>query len=241
MADDYYIPGMPQNLEAFHYTPKIGAADVKALRQRFAGNQEMQQRLAVADRYHQGKGMAEDNPVAALASMIGSVPYDAAKVGYFNGPAPVKKLLGNISERLFPGEGFNDRTTSRPDLRQYVAMQHGIAEGSYGKLRQGIRGVNEASEQLPLPVLDGLTKITEGMNRQSGFPLGAPAIGNYAMKGVGGLNSLVQTLVPYADTRDHSYMTEPTPKPPMTPAERQRMDEYVRGLSLEPARDPRAR
>ena len=136
MADDYYIPGMPQNLEAFHYTPKIGAADVKALRQRFAGNQEMQQRLAVADRYHQGKGMAEESLAGALASLAGSVPYDAAKVAYFNGPAPVKKLLGNISERLFPGEGFNDQTTSRPDVRQYVAMQNGIAEGSYSTLLQ---------------------------------------------------------------------------------------------------------
>ena len=37
MSGDYYIPGLPQNLEAFHYTPKIGAADVKALRAKYAG------------------------------------------------------------------------------------------------------------------------------------------------------------------------------------------------------------
>ena len=120
---------LPTLLQRMLYTPRQGLQETKALRAQNAGNQEAQQRLAVDDRFHQGRGMMEDSPVAALASLIGSVPYDAAKLAYFNGPRPVKRVLGNVSERMFPGEGFNDQTTSRPDIRQYQGMISGMLQG----------------------------------------------------------------------------------------------------------------
>lgn len=230
MADNYYIPGMPQDLEAFHYTPRLGPGEVKRLREQNPGNRGLQQELAVADRYHLGKGMASDNPVAALAALVGQVPYDVAKLAYFNGPAPVKQALGKISERLFPGEGFNDKTTARPDIRQYQAMQNGIMEGTYGKVRRGIRQVNEASDSLPEPVLNGLAKITNGMNHQPDLPMGVPAIGNYALKGVRGANNLVQTMIPWTDTREDPRAYRPDP---VSPTEQRRLDELLRGLRVD--------
>lgn len=111
------------------YTPNQGLQETKQLRAQYAGNPEMQRRLAVDDRFHQGKGMMQDSPAAALAALAGSVPYDIAKLAYFNGPAPVKKALGSLTEQMFPGEGFNDQTTSRPDLNQYRGMISGMLQG----------------------------------------------------------------------------------------------------------------
>lgn len=111
------------------YTPNQGLQETKQLRAQYAGNPEMQRRLAVDDRFHQGKGMMQDFPAAALAALAGSIPYDAAKLAYFNGPAPVKKALGSLTEQMFPGEGFNDQTTSRPDLNQYRGMISGMLQG----------------------------------------------------------------------------------------------------------------
>lgn len=111
------------------YTPNQGLQETKQLRERYAGNPEMQRRLAVDDRFHQGKGIMQDSPAAALAALAGSIPYDAAKLAYFSGPAPVKKTLGSLTERMFPGEGFNDQTTSWPDLNQYRGMVSGMLQG----------------------------------------------------------------------------------------------------------------
>lgn len=116
-------------LSEMSYAPRQGAAETKRLRAQNAGNPAMQQSLAVDDRFHQGEGMMRENPMGALASLLGSVPYDAAKMAYFNGPKPVKNFLGRLSERIFPGEGFNDETTSRPDLNQYRGMISGMMEG----------------------------------------------------------------------------------------------------------------
>ena len=111
------------------YQPRYTYGEVKDLRARYAGNPAMQQQLAVEDRYHQGLGMAQQSPLVALGALLGSVPYDAAKMAYFNGPAPLKKALGSLSAQLFPGEGFNDQTTSRPDINQYRGMISGMLDG----------------------------------------------------------------------------------------------------------------
>lgn len=116
-------------LSQLSYAPRQGAGETKRLRQQHAGNPAMQQSLAVDDRFHQGQGMMQANPLGAVASLAGSVPYDLAKLAYFNGPKPVKNFMGNLSERLFPGEGFNDQTTSRPDFNQYRGMLSGMMEG----------------------------------------------------------------------------------------------------------------
>ncbi len=120
---------LSQMLKRLAYTPQHGEQETKELRARYAGNPEMQRRLAVDDRFHQGKGMMQDSPTAALASLAGSIPYDLAKLVYFNGPRPVKNVLGNLTERMFPNEGFNDKTTSRPDLNQYRGMISGMIQG----------------------------------------------------------------------------------------------------------------
>jgi hypothetical protein len=115
-------------LKDLQYAPQHDVLETKRLRAQNAGNPAMQQTLAVEDRYHQGKGMMQDSPIAALAALFGSIPYDAAKAAYFNGPRPVKQALGSLSERLFPGEGFNDQTTSRPDINQYRGMISGMLD-----------------------------------------------------------------------------------------------------------------
>jgi hypothetical protein len=116
-------------LADLQYTPRHDVVETKRLRSQYAGNPQMQQELAVEDRYHQGKGMMQESPIAALGALLGSVPYDAAKLAYFKGPRPVKQVLGSLSERLFPGEGFNDQTTSRPDINQYRGLISGMLAG----------------------------------------------------------------------------------------------------------------
>ena len=116
-------------LQRMLYSPQQDYSQTKQLRSQYAGNQEMQQKLAVDDRYHQGNDMVQDSPLAALGALVGQVPYDAAKLAYFNGPKPVKNMLGNLSESIFPGEGFNDKTTSRPELSQYGGMLSGMLHG----------------------------------------------------------------------------------------------------------------
>jgi hypothetical protein len=121
-----------QMLRGLSYAPRQGELETKQLRQQYAGNPEMQQRLALDDRFHQGRTM----PSGALGAAIGSVPYDLAKLAYFHGPKPVKEAMGSLSERVFPGEGFNDRTTSRPDIRQYLALASGARQGVGEQLRE---------------------------------------------------------------------------------------------------------
>ena len=122
---------MAQPLSALlsRFSPQHDVVETKRLRAQYAGNPAMQQQLAVEDRYHQGKDMMQNSPLGALAALLGSIPYDAAKTAYFNGPRPVKQALGSLSERLFPGEGFNDQTTSRPDLNQYRGLISGMLDG----------------------------------------------------------------------------------------------------------------
>jgi len=123
------MPNISNMLQRLLYTPQHGFDETKRLRAQYAGDPAMQQQLAVDDRYHQGVGMVQDSPVAALGALLGSVPYDAAKLAYFNGPKPVKRVLGDLTERLFPGEGFNDKTTSHPDINQYRGMISGMLQG----------------------------------------------------------------------------------------------------------------
>lgn len=119
-------------LRGLSYVPRQGEIETKELRAQYAGNPEMQQRLALDDRYHQGRTM----PGSAVGAAIASVPYDLAKLAYFHGPKPVKQALGNLTERILPGEGFNDRTTSRPDIRQYFALGSGAIQGVGDQLRE---------------------------------------------------------------------------------------------------------
>lgn len=116
-------------LQRMTYTPQQGDTETKQLRAKYAGNPAMQQQLAIDDRFHTGKGMAQANPGGAMLALAGSVPYDMAKLAYFNGPKPVKQGLARLTERMFPGEGFNDQTTSRPDIRQYGGMLSGMLQG----------------------------------------------------------------------------------------------------------------
>lgn len=125
-------PGMLNELlRKLSYAPRQGEAETAQLRSQYAGNPQMQQRLALDNRYHMGRAM----PVASVGAAIGSVPYDLAKLAYFNGPQPVKQAMASMSERVFPGEGFNDRTTSRPDIRQYLALASGMAHGAGDRMR----------------------------------------------------------------------------------------------------------
>lgn len=119
-----------QLLQGLSYAPRQGQAETAQLRQQYAGNPQMQQRLALDDRFHQGRAM----PGMAIGAAIGSIPYDLAKLAYFNGPKPVKQAMASLSEQVFPGEGFNDRTTSRPDIRQYLALASGAKQGVAEKL-----------------------------------------------------------------------------------------------------------
>lgn len=152
MADEfYYTPNLPQNLQGILHTPEAGQARIKQLRQQHAGDAAMQQRLSVDDRYWQGREMARENPLAALGALMGSVPYDAAKLAYFNGPAPVRKGLEQLTERLFPGEGFNPKTTSRPSTAQYKAYTHGMTEGTYQKMAGALQDMWE-NGAVPTPV-----------------------------------------------------------------------------------------
>jgi hypothetical protein len=121
-----------QLLQGLSYTPRQGEVETKQLRQQYAGDPQMQQRLALDDRFHQGRTM----PSRALGAAIASVPYDLAKLAYFHGPKPVKEALGSLSEQVLPGEGFNDRTTSRPDIRQYLALASGARQGVGEQLRE---------------------------------------------------------------------------------------------------------
>ena len=116
-------------LAEFKHNPRYGAAETKQLRSQYAGNPAMQQQLSVDDRYYQGKGMTAESPLAALGALLGSVPYDAAKLAYFNGPKPVKQGLAKLTDTLFPGEGFNDQTTSHPSLDQYRGLVSGMMDG----------------------------------------------------------------------------------------------------------------
>lgn len=123
------MPNLTDLLSQWMYTPQHNYEETKALRAKYAGNPAMQQQLAVDDRYNQGRAMMQDNPLAALGGLLGSVPYDAAKLAYFHGPQPVKDVLGKVSATVFPGEGFNDQTTSRPDLNQYRGLISGMLAG----------------------------------------------------------------------------------------------------------------
>lgn len=123
------MPNLSDLLQGLLYTPQHDYETTKALRARYAGNPAMQQRLAVDDRYNQGLVTAQDGIVPALGTLVGAVPYDLAKLAYFHGPQPVKDVLGRVSADLFPGEGFNDRTTSRPDIRQYQGLLSGMLAG----------------------------------------------------------------------------------------------------------------
>ena len=92
-------------LQGLLHTPRQGYAETKRLREQvYAGHPVMQQRLAQDDRYWQGRGMAEASPLAGLAALAGSVPYDLAKLAYFNGPKPVREGLEALTAQLFPGE-----------------------------------------------------------------------------------------------------------------------------------------
>lgn len=140
--ENFYIPGVPENLQGILYTPQQSAGRTKQLRQQHAGDPAMQERLMADDRYWQGKGMMEASPLAALATFGGSVPYDAAKLAYFNSPRPVQKVIERGTEALFPGEGFNLQTTARPTRRGTGAYLQGMAEGAYGTLRDKLEDLN---------------------------------------------------------------------------------------------------
>lgn len=169
MADEIYIPGLPQNLQGVLYTPNHSLAETKRLRERHAGDPTMQQRLMVDDRYWQGREMTREAPLAAGAAFAGSIPYDLAKLAYFNSPRAVQKPIEKVTEALFPGEGFNQQTTARPSRRGTGAYLHGAAEGAYGLMRDKINEL--ASHRIPESVADRLSQLTHGINTNSQSPL----------------------------------------------------------------------
>lgn len=123
------MPDLSALLQQMLYQPQYDPATTKSLRGQFAGNPAMQQKLAIEDRYHQGEDLVQNSPLGAVGTLAATVPYDLAKLAYFNGPAPVKNVLGKVTAGLFPGEGFNDQTTSRPDIRQYGGLISGMLHG----------------------------------------------------------------------------------------------------------------
>lgn len=130
---------MPQNsplsgaLQGLLHSPQRDLATTKRLREEVhPGNPAMQQALVPDDRYWQGRGMAEQSPLAGLGALLGSVPYDLSKLAYFHGPQPVRQGLEGLTAKLFPGEGFNPRTTSRPSLAGSLALIQGLVDGTAG-------------------------------------------------------------------------------------------------------------
>lgn len=212
------------------YTPNQDLATTKRLRELHAGNPAMQQRLAVDDRYWQGRGMAEDSPVGALGALIGSVPYDAAKLAYFHGPEPVRNGLEKLTASLFPGEGFNPQTTSRPALAQYRGYLGGMAEGLQGHLQEQLRGltrkINErpaASARIQEFLFDddqahlGNAQLAKMVDSDSSPAQTREAIRGYARQQAAShaldpvgttlkaLNTLLQTARPELDTRSQYF------------------------------------
>ena len=114
------------------YTPRHDFAQTKTLRDQYAGDPAMQQSLAQDDRYWTGRGMAQDAPALGMLALAGSLPYDMAKLAYFHGPKPVRRALESLTAAMFPGEGFNTRTTSRPSLAATLALMQGVADGTTG-------------------------------------------------------------------------------------------------------------
>ena len=100
----------------------------------------------------------------ALGQLIGSVPNDAAKLAYFHGPKPVRQGLEALTQKLFPGEAFNPRTTARPSLDAYRANIHGMAEGAYQGIRDGVEDLN--TRVAPDGVIDAVRGFTRHANTQ---------------------------------------------------------------------------
>ena len=117
-------------LQDLFYTPEHSYTDTKRLRALHAGDPVMQQRLVRDDRYWTGHDAAAQAPIYGSLALLSSIPYDAAKLAYFHGPEPVKRALASITARMFPGEGFNDSTTSRPSAAGSLALLQGVIDGT---------------------------------------------------------------------------------------------------------------
>ena len=99
----------------------------------------LKQLAAEADRYYIGSDIARDAPQAIPGLYIGQALQDVAKLGYFHGPKPIKKLSQKLSALAFgPDEQFNDQTTSRPSLGQYRGLHEGVKHGFNEKLSTGM-------------------------------------------------------------------------------------------------------
>lgn len=138
------MPNVSSQLQGLLYAPTHGAGEVKRLREQvYAGNPAMQQALVRDDRYWHGRDVASQSPVAGAATLAASVPYDLMKAAYFHGPRPVRQGLEALTARLFPGEGFNMQTTSRPSWGATGALLQGIAEGTQLSIAQRLQALQK--------------------------------------------------------------------------------------------------
>lgn len=100
---------------------------------------KMLQMAAESNRYFVGSDIAKNSPEAVPGLYIGQALQDIAKLGYFHGPAPVRKLSQKLSALAFgPDEAFNDKTTSRPSLGQYKGLHEGVKRGLTQRVSDGV-------------------------------------------------------------------------------------------------------
>ena len=124
------------------YTPISRPENNAQLREQYAGNPRMQERLAQDDRYYFGR----ESPLNVLSGLAAQIPYDLLKTAYFSGPPAVSNLARGISEQLLPEQGFNPRTTSRPTMGNYRAL---LAAGNDHAL-EALNSLAERTRSLPV-------------------------------------------------------------------------------------------
>lgn len=113
------------------FTPSVPMEEVKSARAKAAGDLPAQQRLVQDDRYWHGRDAMQNMPIGAAAGLVASIPYDLMKLGYFHGPKPLSQGLARLSDRMFPDEGFNQETTSRPSVKALGAYAQGMIDGTH--------------------------------------------------------------------------------------------------------------
>lgn len=99
----------------------------------------MVQMAAESNRYYVGNDIARNSPEAIPGLYIGQALQDVAKLGYFHGPKPIRNLSQKLSELVHgPDEAFNDKTTSRPSLKQYRGLNEGVKRGLDTRISDGL-------------------------------------------------------------------------------------------------------
>ena len=100
---------------------------------------KMVQMAAESNRFYVGNDIARNSPEAIPGLYIGQALQDVAKLGYFHGPKPIRNLSQKLSELVYgPDEAFNDKTTSRPSLKQYKGLSEGVKRGLDTRISDGL-------------------------------------------------------------------------------------------------------